>query len=63
AGLLAGIWRANQLQSLNAAEENIMLETLQSAEEILLGNSLRLGCNVGEIWFNDALIWPTKGEG
>lgn len=62
-GLLGGIWRAHQLETLNALEENITLETLQSAEEILLGNSLRLGCNVAEIWFNDTLIWPTRGEG
>ena len=63
AGLLGGIWRANEVVALSAAEENITLDTLQCAEEVMLGNSLRLGCTVAEIWFNGALIWPTKGEG
>ena len=61
-GLLAGIWRQNYLESNLAIEEVITMDRLLAASEILMGNSLRLGGKVGEIWFNGALIWQAEGE-
>lgn len=42
-GLLDGIWRRLQIRELSAFEKIITLEDLHSAEEILIGNSVRGG--------------------
>ncbi|MCP3967931.1 MAG: aminodeoxychorismate synthase component I [Lentisphaerae bacterium] len=42
-GLLPGIWRQRMLKELSASERIIKLSDLQSAEEILIGNSVRNG--------------------
>lgn len=48
-GLLAGIWREKMLQELNAVEKVLHHEDLKNADEIILGNSVRGKCIVGEI--------------
>jgi len=60
AGVLAGIWREHFLAEMQAKEKTINVEALQAADEMMLGNSLRLAGSVGEIWFNDARIWTNK---
>jgi branched-subunit amino acid aminotransferase/4-amino-4-deoxychorismate lyase len=61
AGLLAGVWREQFLADSQAIEKTMIAKTLQSADEVILGNSLRLAGSVGEIWFNNACIWAEKG--
>ncbi|MFT4819763.1 MAG: para-aminobenzoate synthetase/4-amino-4-deoxychorismate lyase [Candidatus Azotimanducaceae bacterium] len=61
AGLLAGVWREQFLADSQAIEKTMVAKTLQSADEVILGNSLRLAGSVGEIWFNNACIWAEKG--
>lgn len=60
AGLLAGIWRENFLTDRKALEKSINAEALCAADEVMIGNSLRLAGSVGEIWFNNACVWAEK---
>jgi para-aminobenzoate synthetase/4-amino-4-deoxychorismate lyase len=60
AGLLAGIWRDKFLVERQAQEKPINAETLCEADEVMMGNSLRLAGSVGEIWFDNARIWTEK---
>ncbi len=48
-GLLAGVWRAQAIREYNAAERHLTMEDLWSADEIILGNSLRGAKSVKEI--------------
>jgi len=61
AGLLAGIWRAKFLANRLALEKPINIVTLCEADEVMIGNSLRLAGSVGEIWSNGTRIW-TENE-
>jgi para-aminobenzoate synthetase/4-amino-4-deoxychorismate lyase len=40
-GLLPGIWRSQQIERLNASEKVITRDNLKTAQQILLGNSVR----------------------
>jgi len=61
AGLLAGIWRDKFLTNRQAREKPINAVTLCEADEVMIGNSLRLAGSVREIWSNNARIW-TENE-
>ncbi|MCM8534229.1 MAG: aminodeoxychorismate synthase component I [Lentisphaeraceae bacterium] len=52
-GLLPGTWRLAQLVGLDATEKVLYLEDLRQAEQIMIGNSVRLGANVNEVVLND----------
>lgn len=45
-GLLSGIWRAKTMKELAAEEKILYIEDLRSAEEIIVGNSVRGGAEV-----------------
>lgn len=49
AGLLPGIWRAEFLVQTGAREEPIPLASLQRAERVIIGNSVRGPIRVGEV--------------
>ncbi len=49
-GLLEGVWRASMAKTLNFKEARLGSKELLQAEEILLGNSVRGGARVGELW-------------
>ncbi len=57
AGILNGTWRQNLLAPLKAKEENLSLVELKTAEEIIIGNSVRMRGEVKEIFFKNQLIW------
>jgi para-aminobenzoate synthetase/4-amino-4-deoxychorismate lyase len=42
-GLLPGVWRAENIDKLNAAEKVLYVEDLKKAKKILIGNSVRGG--------------------
>ncbi|MCH2204527.1 MAG: aminodeoxychorismate synthase component I [Lentisphaerales bacterium] len=48
-GLLPGTWRKNKIQELATEEKVLSMDDLKGADEILLGNSVRLGGQVAEI--------------
>jgi para-aminobenzoate synthetase/4-amino-4-deoxychorismate lyase len=56
-GLLPGIWRKYFAHLVEAKERVITQEDFESVEHIVVGNSLRGEGTVGEIWFNNVLIW------
>ena len=56
-GILPGIWRAKSIRKLNGKELSLSIENLKQAEKVLIGNSLRFEGKVGQIWFNDELVW------
>ncbi|MCM8536000.1 MAG: aminodeoxychorismate synthase component I [Lentisphaeraceae bacterium] len=52
-GLLPGTWRQEQLSALAATEKVLYAEDLEQAEQVIIGNSVRLKGNVEEVVFSD----------
>lgn len=52
-GLLDSLWRRQQIKLLGAVERSLSLDDLASAEEILMGNSVRGTCRVGKVDCSD----------
>jgi len=48
-GLLAGTWRADMISKLNAQEELLTADDLTTADEVIIGNSVRGTGHVSEI--------------
>lgn len=55
-GLLPGVWRKRAISELKAKETILHLDDLLSADEVLLGNSLRSCAKVGKILLNGKFI-------
>lgn len=60
-GLLPGVWRETCLRDRGVREESLTLAELASAEELVVGNSVREPASVDEVW-EDAdggavLVW------
>lgn len=49
-GLLPGIWRDSFKREVAATERSLTIADLASAEEVVIGNSVRGAIPVGEIW-------------
>jgi len=49
-GLLPGIWRNKMINELNAEEENITIEDLKNADEVMICNSVRGSTTVKLYW-------------
>ena len=60
AGILPGIWREKFMRETNATESLINLPMLTNAEEIVVGNSLRLKGSVSEVWSGGSILWQKK---
>lgn len=59
-GLLPGVWRQYEIDQLGALEAEIDWDMMLSAERIRIGNSVRFGGDVSELWTNDELVWSSE---
>ncbi len=56
-GLLPGIWREAFIRQVGAQERSLTGAELQTADEIVVGNSVRGGVVVGEVWGGGKMLW------
>lgn len=62
AGILNGCYRSHFSPECKALEREMTLKDLQSADEVVLVNSVRKKVHIDEIWRKNSLIWKA-GEG
>ena len=60
AGILNGTWRKNLIPALNAEEKTITLEDLKNADDIIIGNSVKMRGQVGSIEFDGNAVWDME---
>ena len=59
-GILNGTWRKNLIPPIKAQEKTLTLEDLKNADDIIIGNSVKMRGQVGNIKQNNKLIWGLK---
>ncbi|NLO74569.1 MAG: aminodeoxychorismate synthase component I [candidate division WS1 bacterium] len=64
AALLPGIWREAFLREHEGREQELTVSRLQEAEAIVVGNSVRVAMEVGEVLDGEGrVLWPKPAEG
>ena len=59
-GILNGTWRKNLIPALEAEEKTITMDDLKSAEDIIIGNSVKMRGQVGLIQLGNEIVWEMK---
>jgi len=59
-GILNGTWRKNLIPALKAEEKPLNINDIINADDIIIGNSVKMRGQVGSIELNDDLIWEMK---
>ena len=62
AGILNGTWRKNLIEVIEATEKPLTLNDLKKADDIIIGNSVRMRGQVGEIYLKKKVIWTKKND-
>mgnify|MGYP000105892124 CR=1 FL=1 len=57
AGILNGTWRKNLMAPLNAEERTLTLEDLKNADDIIIGNSVKMRGQVGKVLKGSDIVW------
>ena len=57
AGILNGTWRKNLLDPIEASEKTLTLDDLKNAEDIIIGNSVRMRGQVGKVSTSSDIVW------
>ena len=61
-GILNGTWRKNLIPALNAEEKDLTLNDLKTADDIIIGNSVKMRGQVGSIEFDGKTVWKLKEQ-
>ena len=56
-GLLPGIWRGHFARRVGAREQSVSLAELRTADEIVVGNSVRGSLAIEEVWRDGEVLW------
>jgi para-aminobenzoate synthetase/4-amino-4-deoxychorismate lyase len=59
-GLLPGIWREYFARHVRAQEKSLSTADLATADEIVIGNSVRGGVAVEEVWTGGEVLWRRR---
>ncbi|MCM8542051.1 MAG: bifunctional anthranilate synthase component I family protein/class IV aminotransferase, partial [Lentisphaeraceae bacterium] len=57
AGILNGTWRKNLMAPLNAEERTLTLENLKNADDIIIGNSVKMRGQTGKVLKGSHIVW------
>lgn len=61
-GILNGTWRKNLITPIKAQEKTLTLKDLKNADDIIIGNSVKMRGQVGNIYTDSAIVWKINSD-